>query len=165
VAAKAGLIGAFYSASPKRGIGGRKDEHRLDFFDQLGLYLCRSEIDEWLSEARTLGLVNSANVNTIAALHGKFDALVVRFLNEVWSKDTRNRRAWKRTSFCSKYLHFHVPKAFPIYDSVILERLQLRSVSYLEFCSRFVVEANKRFGVGKWNPRLVDMTLYPYRAL
>lgn len=165
VAAKAGLIGSFYSASPKRGIGPSRGETNVDFFDRLGSFVCRSPVDDWLDEARQQGSLSCQNLHRLADIHRLFDQLIVSFINNEWNRGTSNRTAHSRTSFSSKYLHFHVPGGFPIYDSVILQKFKLTRVCYADFCDRFIREANSLFGEGKWNPRLVDMTLYPYKAI
>lgn len=77
-----------------------------------------------------------------------------------------NRTVHGRASFCSKYLHFHAPDAFPIYDSFANEGLRSKTPRlrfsgdtppYTRFCTRFALYLNEH-GRGR-SLRTIDSEL------
>jgi len=160
--AKLSLIGKHYSASPKRGVGHAADGDETGFFERLARRLKISDLDARLDVVRAAGRVDQASVRTVADAHARMVDEVTSFIDDDWNGGRTSRRARGRTSFCSKYLHFHVPEAFFIYDSVIKRRLLMRgSMTYLAFCETMLAFAKDNADVD-WTPRSIDMDIYGY---
>jgi hypothetical protein len=105
VAAKIWLIGRSYSVAIERGVAGKG---KADEFitKRVVPRICSGPVDRWLAKLpkEPVDLSNSLQ-------------LVIRtfkLLEKHLSKICRGRR---RESFTSKYLHFHRPDLFPIFDS------------------------------------------------
>lgn len=137
---KVKLIAKFYEVS--RNLGGAYAEIARSLVDQ-GLHL-----DQKLDELR--GVRFPACKDAVIELHQKLDELVCGAIPAPRS-DTRGKRAGvekkvsSRASFVSKYLHFHLPDAFPILDSfteiALRKRSRLRRGEgklnrYAQFCLR-----------------------------
>jgi hypothetical protein len=103
IMAKVMLIGRAYSATIERGraaagAGGR------DFYEtRVAPKIHKSDIDEWF---RALG---KSSVNRDVELNLVTHTRLMRLFKEISGK--------KKRSLASKYLHFHFPKHFYIYDS------------------------------------------------
>ena len=71
---------------------------------KLAQLMVDNDFDKSISEALTLGSFSSSTLPSVIALHEGFVHL--------------GRRVTKRieNSFCSKYLSFHFPKLFPLFD-------------------------------------------------
>lgn len=163
VEAKLRLIGDHYRASLKRGIGKHHLHGGDGFFIELARAIRSSDLDERLDVIRRNGRVDACSLDDVVDTHAAFEDLVVDFTRE-WQGPQAVRRVLNRRSFCSKYLHFHAPEAFFIYDSVVLGRFGLRSgASYRDFAEtvlRYAVSGHDR----DWTPRSVDMEVYGYEA-
>lgn len=162
-ASKLDLIGKFYLASPKRGIGDSCFGYEGSFFEGVARRLKRSSLDQKLADVRSLGRVSIGNLPKILDIHAYIQKEIVSFICEEWGvpKDRRNVNA--RISFCSKYLHFHIPDAFFIYDRIVRERLAMsQGVSYGKFCEHILKFASE-WADRDWTPRSIDMDVYGYR--
>jgi len=173
VAGKLELVGRAYSAAPSRGT--KIDE----FYTDLAATIVekRVELDAAISEARGIKRPSLDSLALILNAHNLLDDLVVGFINLKTPKDAP-RSVNHRISFCSKYLHFHVPTAFPIYDSVVLLALRTRLTNgqfavakrhpnfvgtYATFCRKLIAYGEATHSPD-WTPRSVDAELYGYDA-
>jgi len=109
IVAKVWLIGRAYAASVERQKANKmsNDDYYKKF---VAVNLKESEIDNKLLSLKGITKITDDNLPTILSLH--FD--LINILKDVpKNNDKQNRR-----SFASKYLHFHLPKLFFIYDSI-----------------------------------------------
>lgn len=107
IVAKIWLIGRSYAAAIER----RKPNNDTsidndDFYLNVVLPAIKnSDIDKWIRSLMHIEEVNEDNLASILHVHMK----VTKLLSEISGLDKR--------SLASKYLHFHYPKLFFIYDS------------------------------------------------
>lgn len=102
VVGKIWLIGRAYAAPIERKSGevGKTDE----IYKRVATAMC-GEFDDWLAMLSNLKNIDSSNLNRILTVHNRFIGLL------------KKNTGLGRRSFASKYLHFHMPQAFFIYDS------------------------------------------------
>lgn len=108
VVAKVWLIGRAYSSAVERGRGeaaGPGLSNDAFYTEAVAPALRDSELDAHLRALGRLSCVGAATLGPILAAHGH----LVAVLAKLTGKDKR--------SFASKYLHFHRPSLFFIYDS------------------------------------------------
>lgn len=106
IASKVWLIGRSYAAAIERGAG-RKMRADGDFYmDQVAPPIKRSPIDKWIASVRHIKRLTNENIVDSLRCHKKVMNLFTGIANG------RTKR-----SLASKYLHFHAPNAFFIYDS------------------------------------------------
>ena len=106
ISGKIWLIGRSYSAAIERGAGERiiKDE---DFYiTQVAPAIKNSDIDLWLDSVRDISRVTYDNVDLVLSAHKNVTDLFQRISGK------------EKRSLASKYLHFHQPNAFFIFDSI-----------------------------------------------
>lgn len=103
IIAKVWLIGRAYAASIER--NKNKDNISDDFYADIVAPKFKNHFDKLLLKIRNISTVKEDDIGAILKTHKK----VVDFIYEI-TKD--NKR-----SFTSKYLHFHFPSLFFIYDS------------------------------------------------
>lgn len=104
VIAKALIIGRVYSAALER--GKKKKKETGTYFYQKEVFPSVKSFFRNQSTSEKIKKLNlDKNLQPIVELHGGFVASL---------KELRNSR---KISFASKYLHFHYPKSFYIYDS------------------------------------------------
>lgn len=105
VIAKVWLIGRSHSAAIER----RKNEAQVPkdrfYEDQVAPALRESELDIYLNRLRPYQQIDHQNLHDILDSHG--------YLTKVFYDLTQHNNR----SLASKYLHFHLPKLFFIYDS------------------------------------------------
>lgn len=94
------LIGRAYAAAIERGAGEGED-----IYATIAPKIADSGLDKWLADVSDVRSVDIGNLHRVLATHQRFTALLKRHT-------VRGRR-----SFASKYLHFHKPRAFFIFDS------------------------------------------------
>lgn len=113
ILAKILLIGRVYAAAIERRTT-KQDEDENDSFyvEEVAPALRDSEIDIWLTEARSVMPGTPVALATLVKVHGMTTAL----FSEISGMEKR--------SMASKYLHFHVPELFYIYDSRAVEALR-----------------------------------------
>lgn len=106
IAGKVLLIGRAYSAAIERRAGERLKKG-LDkyYFEDVATAMYNSNIDIWIKAVTTIERVTSDNVGDVLHVHKQ----VTDLFEEISSN--------KKRSLASKYLHFHQPKAFFIFDS------------------------------------------------
>ena len=173
VAGKLELVGRAYSAAPSRGT-------KIDkFYADLAEAVVEQHValDAAITEAHEIKQPSLDGLPLILKAHALLNGLVVDFIN---SKIPGGgpRSVNHRISFCSKYLHFHVPTAVPIYDSIAQNALQDRlkagqfeaarrhsdfAGTYAVFCRKLIAYASATHSED-WTPRSVDAELYGYDA-
>lgn len=97
------MIGRSYAAAIERGVKRRK---RQDFYiDQVAPKIRKENIDSWLIELKNYTQLDKESLPRVLEAHLR--------LTEIFKSFTKmNKR-----SLASKYLHFHFPNLFFIYDS------------------------------------------------
>ena len=108
IVAKVWLIGRAYAASIERArSGGISSEASNDDFyvSVVAPALRRSKLDSHIESVRRLNSADPARVVAALEAHGYLVQLFKRLTNK------------GKRSLASKYLHFHLPEAFFIYDS------------------------------------------------
>ena len=122
VSGKICLIGRAYSAPPNRAVTIDK------FYDRLAQFIvCNgTDLDKKIEAARICGRVSPSSLGAVIEAHNLLNDLIIKFING--NCEVKRRTAVHRNSFCSKYLHFHAPLAFPILDSVVEKALRKRKV-------------------------------------
>ncbi|MBP7434434.1 hypothetical protein KA996_12900 [bacterium] len=100
VLAKIWLIGRSYAAALERRKNKEKESSSDDFYNNAADQIQQSEIDKWIEESRN---------NNDPEVHIKTHKEVTTLFETITGLEKR--------SLASKYLHFHLPKKFFIYDS------------------------------------------------
>jgi hypothetical protein len=128
VLAKILLIGRVYAAAIER----RKtktDVQNDDYYiSTVAPAIQGSHIDDWLEEARIAVPGTPAGFATLVAIHGNVTTLFSK-ISEM-----------EKRSLASKYLHFHVPRLFYIFDS--------RAVKAMRHFSALLPRASRSDGAG-----------------
>ena len=102
------LIGRSYAAAIERRKSADAAESSEDFYDTIvanKIYEIHNDLDARIAELNKYDCINEVNLRLILETHG--------FLTRAY-KDITNMN---KRSLTSKYLHFHAPKMFYIYDS------------------------------------------------
>ena len=175
ISGKTQLIGRAYSAAPSRGV------QIADFYDGLARAIAKqgAELDAAIDAVREAGRISMESLAITVKAHGLLNTIVMGFIGSARSSGSM-RNVGHRISFCSKYLHFHAPHGFPIYDSVANNALAARqntapyavpkrgsgpTGTYACFCRRFLGYANDAHQAALWTPRSVDGELWPYAVI
>ncbi len=112
VIAKVWLIGRSYAAAIERRRN-KADEENDDFYVQtVGPAIVRSGIDSWIEAARQYERPSTESFGTLLEVHHR----TTQLFREISDLEKR--------SLASKYLHFHVPRLFYIYDTRAVEALR-----------------------------------------
>jgi hypothetical protein len=115
IVAKIWLIGRTYSASVERGRSGGVGSDRSNewfYTEAVPKALRESALDDRLESLNRFKRIDESNVNAILNTH----ALLMRVLRQLTGKNKR--------SLASKYLHFHRPHLFFIYDARAVKGIQ-----------------------------------------
>jgi hypothetical protein len=116
VIAKVWLIGRAYAAAIERRRN-KTDENDDFYVNKVGPGLCASGIDSWLKSLRVP--VESTAISLLPTL--RVHANVTALFRQISGLEKR--------SLASKYLHFHAPSHFYIYDArAVLAMQKLRSI-------------------------------------
>lgn len=162
IVAKIWLIGRSYAAAIER----RKNakEFNEDFYTEVvGPVMVKSGIDRWLAKLNRFRFPTLDNIENILAVHGNLMNLI------------KIMTGMEKRSLASKYLHFHKPNLFFIYDSRATEsirklippsknKLDYRSnidMEYAKFCLRCIdlrEKIKEKFNT-YLNPRELDNIL------
>lgn len=111
VIAKVWLIGRSYAAAIER--RRNKNDDNDDFYVQtVAPSIVQSGIDTWIQAAGTFAAPSKDSLSTILATHSQ----VTTLFSEISGLEKR--------SLASKYLHFHKPNLFYIYDTRAVESLR-----------------------------------------
>lgn len=163
VMAKVCIIGRAYSASiERRKIKGRKITSDGFYEKIVAPAIIGSDIDKWLSCLKRFKEISEENLPGILKTHLQ----VMKLFKRISGMDKR--------SLASKYLHFHLPDLFYIYDSRAVKGLRLilpgfrvknklngHDEEYSKFCQKLFYLQEKigeRFGK-KLNTRQLDRLL------
>jgi hypothetical protein len=116
VSGKVWLIGRSYAADIARGKDGAIND---DFYkSEVGEILSKVEVDQKIFPLKKYYAIQRENIKEILEVH-KF--LLDKIAN---LPSVKNGKKPQKHSFCSKYLHFHLPELFFIYDSRVVGTLQ-----------------------------------------
>jgi len=111
VIAKVWLIGRSYAAAIER--RRNKTDENDDFYVQsVGPAIIRSGIDTWIKDAKQYQKPNAESWDTLLTVHSHTTQLFSAI------------SGLEKRSLASKYLHFHVPNLFYIYDTRAVEALR-----------------------------------------
>lgn len=111
VIAKVWLIGRAYAAAIER----RKNKESINdsfYIDHVAPAFINSEIDHHLNFLQQFICITEDNLPEILKAHF------------VLTKLTKSLTLLEKRAFCSKYLHFHLPELFFIYDSRVVMALR-----------------------------------------
>ena len=168
VIAKVWLIGRSYAAAIERRRD-KTDEKNDDFYVQtVGPEIVRSGIDSWIEAARHCERPSTDSFGTLLEVHHR----TTQLFSEISGLEKR--------SLASKYLHFHVPDLFYIYDTRAVEALRELSAvvgragratvpvdneyrKFAEKCLTLQQHIEERFNV-RLTPREIDKLLLDVHA-
>jgi hypothetical protein len=168
VASKCWLIGRSYAASPQRGSGTARRGQSSSFWEHLAASKEWKRLDKQLARLNGRNRFCERSLSEILAVHAFLVGLVA---NQTALRNLGDRSAWNHISFASKYLHFHRPDHFPIFDSVanraLCERYPGKRLwsgsdafpAYGRFC-RLILLYLAESGGRDWTLRSVDTELY-----
>lgn len=106
ITAKVLLVGRVYAASIERGRANASTVSSDQFYGELvPQQLMRSKLDDRLEALRSVRRIDNTAIEPILETHGYLMGL----FHELTGKEKR--------SLASKYLHFHLPELFFLYDS------------------------------------------------
>ncbi len=106
------FIGRIYAAALERNKI-KKDENNTSFyFKTVAPKFKNSEIDKRLRNLKSVDELTADNIPSVLETHN----YLMETINKITGHNNR--------SFCSKYLHFHLPNLFFIYDSIALKNLR-----------------------------------------
>jgi hypothetical protein len=163
------MIGRVYSASPERKAG-KAAVAGENLFTILAERLAATHIDERLAAIPFETRLSEDLVPKVLALHGLLNT-EVREGTHRWSV---TQGAPQRVSFASKYLHFHRPNAFPLFDRYACLGLAslTKGFRYENRCSDVTINKDYQRFVGRllhfvaqrspeagWTPRSLDTML------
>jgi len=110
VIAKVWLIGRSYAAAIER--RRTKSDTNDDFYvEVVGPEIVASDLDEWISEAKQYNSPSDKSLPTLLKVHHE----TTQLFSSISGLEKR--------SLASKYLHFHVPRLFYIYDTRAVQGL------------------------------------------
>lgn len=105
VIAKVWLIGRAYAAAIERRKGKSEYANEDFYVNVVAPKIVASDIDKWLDELKQYTRIDENSFRAVLDTHEK----VIRLFNDISGLDKR--------SLASKYLHFHLPHLFYIYDA------------------------------------------------
>jgi len=168
VIAKVWLIGRSYAAAIERRRN-KADKENDDFYVQtVGPAIVRSAIDSWIEAARQYERPSTESFGTLLEVHHR----TTQLFSEISGLEKR--------SLASKYLHFHVPGLFYIYDTRAVEALRELSAlvgragratvpadneyrKFAEKCLSLQQQIEEQFNV-RLTPREIDKLLLEVHA-
>jgi hypothetical protein len=134
ILAKILLIGRVYAAAIERRRNKEEGEESDNFYiDKVAPKLRNSQIDSWINEAKAVQPGTASALKIAVKVHG----LTTNLFHKISGLEKR--------SLASKYLHFHVPKLFYIYDSRAAEALRQFSSDELPRASRSSGEGDNEY--------------------
>lgn len=111
VVAKVWLIGRAYAAAIER----RRDKSVQNdsfYIEDVGPPIIRSEIDLWIKDSKQWSKPNNESFEMLLEVHKRTTQLFKKI------------SGLEKRSLASKYLHFHVPNLFYIYDTRAVEAMR-----------------------------------------
>jgi len=162
------LIGRSYSAAIERKAGSKMTKGVNFYKEVVAKQIKESNIDSWLNDVSLITRVTEENLDLVLSCHKN----VTNLFKEITGLEKR--------SLASKYLHFHQPKAFFIYDSIanrnirkILSDKKQKHMypegydnEYSSFVTRCIYYRDHYFEKeigGLATPRKLDMSLLGYQ--
>lgn len=159
IQAKMCLIGRSYSAAIER--RRNADATRGDFYyDYVVPAIMESNLDDDISALHSYSVPTEENMDAILKVHKRLQDILKSITEQ------------KNRSFASKYLHFHLPNLFYLYDSIsrkelnaIVRRIKPISFSekidaeYADYCYRALLIQKKIAPNHRFFPRLIDIML------
>jgi hypothetical protein len=167
IAGKIWIIGRAYSAAIERKAGDRIKEGEDFCRETVAPKVRDSGIDEWIASVSAVKKLTNENITLSLSCHKKVTDLFKRITGV------------EKRSLASKYLHFHAPLAFFIYDSIanrsvrrLLRDKKSRFIfsvgfdnEYASFSARCIYyrdEILEKELCESVTPRKLDMTLLDY---
>lgn len=112
IIAKVLFIGRIYAAAVERGKKKKNNINDNFYIKTIAPAFKRSQLDKKLEQLKTSKKITPDNISSILSTH----QYLISELNKVIDREKR--------SFSSKYLHFHLPELFFIYDSRVVSALR-----------------------------------------
>ena len=106
------LIGRAYAAAIERRKN-KTEENENFYIDKVAPKIKNSKLDEYISQLKSQSELTEKNIPDVLKLHFFFTELIKEITEQ-------NKR-----SFSSKYLHFHLPNLFFIYDTRAVKAIRL----------------------------------------
>ena len=106
------FIGRIYAAAVERRKNKENDLNDNFYIDTVAPTFRKSQLDKYLIELKKLSNLTVANIQVVLQTH-YYLTLTLRDITKL-----------EKRSFSSKYLHFHLPELFFIYDSRSLSALR-----------------------------------------
>jgi hypothetical protein len=170
IIAKVWIIGRAYAAIErfKKHIGSA--DNNLFYTRDIPILFIKSDLDNKLKQLRVLGQINKETLVKSLNVH----CYLIDELKTITNGQIKR-------SFCSKYLHFHLPEMFFIYDSIaassigklkikipaelksILERVDVER-QYADFCIKCLclkIKIKEDFNIDLSNRQLDNLLLNP----
>ena len=105
IVAKIYLIGRSYAVAVERRTNAKETEEGNFYYDYIAPAIKNSDIDKRLERLKKFDYPTEENMEQILSVH--------KYLQEVIAQCTAD----EKRSLVSKYLHFHMPNLFYLYDS------------------------------------------------
>lgn len=105
------FIGRIYAAALERNSVNKNIDNTTFYFNTIPSTFGKSELDDRLSNLKAIGELTKDNIPSVLETH-KYLMDTIKPITDLNSR-----------SFCSKYLHFHLPNLFFIYDSIALRNM------------------------------------------
>lgn len=132
IIAKTILIGRTYAAALERNKKKEKKYQNEEFYTKsIANRFLNSKIDDWINGVRKIRKSQTSEIIKLLKVH--------KFLMTLLQKET----AHGKRSFSSKYLHFHLPNLFFIYDSRAIQKIR-KYVSRLDKSLYATIRDNKK---------------------
>ena len=134
IVAKVWLIGRSYAAAIERRLEKPANEENDNFYlGKVAPAIRDSNIDDWLTCARIASVNDSERTKVLLSVHNE----TTRLFKKISGLEKR--------SLASKYLHFHVPDLFFIYDARVTRAMSLLT-SIVGHASNAGSEADPEYG-------------------
>jgi hypothetical protein len=165
VIAKVLILGRTYAAAVERRTPRESDLLNQNYYvERVAPEIMDSDIDQWIAQATEVAPSSQFGLETMVRLHHE----MTRLFHKISGQNKR--------SLASKYLHFHVPKLFYIYDNRARTGLKMLGPSvvgrpsqndlageteyrrFAEKCHNLQLLCTERFGVSL-SPRQLDNLL------
>ncbi len=111
ILAKTLIIGRTYAAAIERRRTGDTDSNEDYYINRVAYMIWNSDIDNWFDKLKKYKTINENSVPVILDVHLKITELFSEISN------------LQKRSLASKYLHFHFPNLYFIYDSRAIQSM------------------------------------------
>lgn len=157
------VIGRTYSVSPER-YKNMHDSYKKDFWGKFCSSVKKSKIDK---ELKRLEDLEDKKTKTLNDEDKELVKSVFEAVHSIFSKACKVSKGHKfpnRVSFTSKYLHFHFPHLYYIYDSRAKKALKTSTSSYSTFYEKCHEELSKKKNKRLKTPRDLDNKLLKFKS-